>query len=136
MKSVFAISAALLLTGALTLTMSHAQAADVKVWHVIATKGQEFKVEGEKRPVITVRAGEEVHLAITAEKGPVAAKDGSVHSFTIKSLADQGWSLRLQPGTQEYTLKAPDKPGEYVIECTVLCGPHHSDQKMKLVVTP
>lgn len=137
MKSLLNMLTAALLLGVLVLTMSHrVQAADAKVWHVFATKDQEFKVEGEKKPVITVKAGEDVHLRITAEKGTVAAKDGSVHSFTIKALADQGWSLRLKPGTQEYTLKAPLTPGEYVIECMVLCGPHHADQRMKLVVTP
>lgn len=137
MKSLSARLAAALLVSMLVLSVSHqATAADAKVWHVFATKDQEFKVEGEKKPVITVKAGEDVHLIITAEKGPVSAKDGSVHSFTIKSLANQGWDLRLKPGTQEYTLKAPSKPGEYVVECTVLCGPHHADQRMKLVVMP
>jgi cytochrome c oxidase subunit 2 len=93
-------------------------------------------VKGEKKPVITVKAGEPVTLRITAHKGTVQAKDGAVHGFTIKSLADQGWNLRLKEGTQEVTLKAPDKPGEYTVECTVLCGSHHAEQKMKLVVTP
>lgn len=116
--------------------IQQASASDPKTWNVIATKNQEFAVEGQKKPVITVKAGEDVHLRITAEKGTVMAKDGSVHSFTIKALADQGWSVRLKPGTQEFTLKAPSKPGEYVIECTVLCGPHHLDQRMKLVVIP
>lgn len=107
-----------------------------KTWEVIATKDQTFKVVGEKKPVITVKAGEPVHLKITGQRGPEMAKDGSVHSFTIKALADQGWNVRLKEGTQEVTLTAPSKPGEYTIECTVKCGPNHADQKMKLVVTP
>ena len=106
-----------------------------KVWEVTATKDQTFLVKGEKKPVITVKAGEPVTLRITAFKGKESAKDGSVHSFTIKALADQGWNLRLQEGTKDYTLTAPSKPGEYVIECTVKCGPNHADQRMKLVVT-
>jgi len=113
-----------------------ASAENGKVWEIEATKDQNFVVKGEKKPVITAKAGESVTLRITAQKGTAQAKDGSVHGFTIKSLADQGWNIRLKEGTQEVTLKAPDKPGEYVIECTVPCGPHHAEQKMRLVVTP
>ena len=115
---------------------SFAWAAEPKVWHVTATKDQAFVVEGERKPVITVRAGETVHLKITAEKGERVANDGSVHSFTIKELASEGWNLRLKPGTQEYTLTAPSKPGEYLVQCMVPCGPGHAEQRMKLVVEP
>lgn len=110
--------------------------ADAKVWEVEATKDQTFKVKGQKKPVITAKAGETLTLHITAHKGTEQAKDGSVHSFTIKQLADEGWNVRLKEGMNEVTLKAPSKPGEYVIECAVKCGPNHADQKMKLVVTP
>lgn len=113
-----------------------ASAATDKVWEVVATKDQTFVVKGEKKPVITVKAGQPVHLRLTGEKATEVAKDGSVHGFTIKALVDEGWNIRLKPGTQEVTLNAPSKPGEYVIECTVKCGPGHADQKMKLVVTP
>lgn len=112
-----------------------ASAADDKIWAVVATKDQTFVVKGEKKPVITVKAGQPVHLRITAEKAAEMAKDGSVHSFTIKQLADLGWNIRLKEGTQDYTLTAPSTPGEYVIECAVKCGPGHADQRMKLVVT-
>lgn len=115
---------------------SFALAAEPKVWHVTATKDQTFIVEGEKKPVITVKAGETIHLKITAEKGDRVANDGSVHSFTIKELASEGWNLRLKPGTQEYTLTAPTKPGEYLVQCMVPCGPAHAEQRMKLVVQP
>ena len=115
---------------------SFAQAAETKVWHVIATKDQTFVVEGEKKPVITVKAGETVHLRITAEKAQRTANDGSVHSFTIKELASAGWDVRLKPGTEEYTLTAPSKPGEYLVQCMVPCGPGHAEQRMKLVVEP
>lgn len=136
MKNSSLVLTAVLFSLVAVLPIRYAQAADAKTWHVFATKNQEFKVEGQSKPVITVKAGEPVHLVITSEKGPVMAKDGAVHGFTIKALAAQGWDLRLKEGTQEFTLTAPTKPGEYSIECTVLCGPHHSDQKMKLVVTP
>jgi len=77
-----------------------------------------------------------VHLKITAEKGERVANDGSVHSFTIKELASEGWNLRLKPGTQEYTLTEHSKPGEYLVQCMVPCGPGHAEQRMKLVVEP
>ncbi len=115
---------------------SFARAAEPKVWHIIATKDQTFVVEGEKKPVITVKAGETVHLRITAEKAERVATDGTVHSFTVKEFASEGWNLRLKPGTEEYTLTAPNKPGEYWVQCMVPCGPGHAEQKMKLVVQP
>lgn len=122
--------------GLIVMFGSFAWAAEPKVWHVTATRDQTFIVEGEKKPIITVKAGETVHLKITAEKGQRVASDGSVHSFTIKELASEGWNLRLKAGTQEYTLTAPSKPGEYVIQCMVPCGPGHAEQRMKLVVEP
>lgn len=120
----------------LSLFPIKAQSETGKIWEIVATKDQKFLVKGENKPIITAKAGETITLRITAEKGVMQAKDGAVHGFTIKSLADEGWNVRLKPGTQEVTLKAPAKPGEYTIECTVPCGPHHGDQKMKLVVTP
>ena len=126
----------LIALGFLLLAFAGTAKANGKVWEVIADKDQTFKVVGEKKPVITVKAGETVHLKITSRKGTEMAKDGAVHGFTIKALADQGWNLRLKEGTQGFTLTAPTKPGEYVIECTVKCGPGHADQKMKLVVLP
>jgi heme/copper-type cytochrome/quinol oxidase subunit 2 len=122
--------------GLIVMFGSFARADEPKVWHVTATKNQTFVVEGEKNPVITVKAGETVHLRITAEKAQRVASDGSVHSFTIKELASQGWDLKLKPGTQEYTLTAPNKPGEYLVQCMVFCGTAHAGQKMKLVVEP
>ena len=120
----------------LSIFPAKAAAQTGKVWEIEATPDQTFVVKGESKPVITVKAGDQVTLRITAHKGKMQAKDGSVHSFTVKALADEGWSIRLKEGMQEVTLKAPAKPGEYAIECTVPCGPHHADQKMKLVVLP
>ncbi|MBI2677966.1 MAG: hypothetical protein HYX28_04220 [Candidatus Koribacter versatilis] len=77
-----------------------------------------------------------LRLQITARKGSESEKDGTVHSFTINALKDQGWDLRLKEGTQEFTVVAPTTPGEYVVECTVKCGEGHDDMKMKLVVAP
>ena len=128
--------AALALASALTVTPTKAAAQTGKVWEIEATADQTFVVKGEDKAVITVKAGEPVTLRITSHKGKMAAKDGAVHGFKVKALADQGWDLRLKEGTEDFTLKAPAKPGEYVIECTVPCGAHHAEQKMKLVVVP
>ena len=52
-----------------------ASASDDKVWEVVATKDQTFVIKGERKPVITVKAGQPVHLRITAEKAAEVAKE-------------------------------------------------------------
>lgn len=104
---------------------------------VIADKDNLFKVPGQKMPVITMKANEVVQLRIIAHKSTEWDKDGTIHTFTINALKDQGWDLRLKKeGPQDFTLVAPAQPGEYVVECTVKCGAGHDDMKMKLVVIP
>ena len=130
MKSVkvVAVTAALLASSLLL-----AQAP--KSYEVLADGDNVFKVPGQKKPVITVKAGQVVKLKIVGKKGTEMAKDGSVHSFTINALKDQGWDLPVKEGVNEYTVVAPTEPGEYVVECAVKCGYGHEDMKMKLVVT-
>ncbi len=106
-----------------------------KTYEVLADGDNVFKVPGQKKPVITVKAGQVVKLKIIGKKGTEMAKDGSVHSFTINALKDQGWDLPVKEGANEYTVVAPAEPGEYVVECAVKCGNGHEDMKMKLVVT-
>lgn len=106
-----------------------------KSYEVLADGDNVFKVPGQKKPVITVKAGQVVKLKIVGKKGTEMAKDGSVHSFTINALKDQGWDLPVKEGVNEYTVVAPAEPGEYVVECAVKCGNGHEDMKMKLVVT-
>lgn len=106
-----------------------------RVINVIADKDNRYKVPGQTNPVITVKKNEVIKLHITAHKATEWDKDGTVHSFTIKELKDQGWDLRLKEGVQDFTLAAPGDPGEYQIECTVKCGDGHDDMKMKLIVT-
>lgn len=103
---------------------------------VIADKDNLFKIQGQKLPVITMKANEVVHLRIIANKSTEWDKDGTIHTFTINALKDQGWDLRLKEGSQDFTLAAPAQPGQYVVECTVKCGGGHDDMKMRLVVTP
>jgi heme/copper-type cytochrome/quinol oxidase subunit 2 len=106
-----------------------------KTYEIVAGHDNTFKVTGSKKPVINLKAGEVVKLRIIGHKGTEAAKDGTVHSFTIKPLKDQGWDLPVKEGVNEYTVVAPTEPGEYTAECTVKCGDGHDDMKMKLVVT-
>jgi heme/copper-type cytochrome/quinol oxidase subunit 2 len=109
-------------------------AAEGRVIEVIADKDNTFKVVGQDKPVITLKPGEPVLLRITSYFGGEQARDGSQHSFVVKKLRDQGWDIRLKEGAQDVALRAPQEPGEYLIECTVKCGRGHDDMRMKLVV--
>jgi len=95
-----------------------------------------FKVPGEKKPEITVKANSVVQLRITTEKGEIQRKDQVVHTFTIKELIGQGWHLTLTEGTDTFTLIAPSQPGKYRVECMVYCGEIHEDMFMTLTVVP
>ena len=106
-----------------------------KTVEVIADKDNTFKVTGQKKPVITAKAGQVIKLHVIAKKGQEWAKDGSVHSLTINSLKDEGWDLMVKEGSNDFTIVAPTTPGEYTIECAVKCGQGHEDMKMKLIVT-
>jgi heme/copper-type cytochrome/quinol oxidase subunit 2 len=106
-----------------------------KAWEVIADSDNTFKVVGQKKPIITVKAGQVVKLRVTGKKGPEMDKSGAVHSLTINDLKDQGWDVPVKEGVNEYTLVAPATPGDYEIICAIKCGPGHEDMKMKLVVT-
>jgi heme/copper-type cytochrome/quinol oxidase subunit 2 len=110
-------------------------AGNGRVIEVIADKDNTFKVPGQKKPVITVKPGEQIVLRITSHFGGEQARDGSQHSFVVKKLRDQGWDIRLKEGTQDFTLVAPQEQGNYLIECTVKCGRGHDDMNMKLVVS-
>lgn len=125
----------LLLLGVFVLLPAFTLGGGPGIIEVIADKDNRFKVPGQKKPVITVKAGEVIRLRIISRKGPEWSRDGTVHSFTINALKDQGWDLPLKEGTHEFTLVAPEEPGEYVVECTVKCGEGHEEMRMKLVVT-
>ncbi len=126
---------ALILSGVICLLPLLVVLAAPRVIQVTADRDNRFKIPGQKQPIITVKAGEVIQLRITSRKGTEWDKDGAVHSFTIVPLKDQGWDIRLKEGTQDYTLVAPSEPGEYTIECAVMCGKGHNEMKMKLVVT-
>ena len=107
-----------------------------KVWEVIAAKDNTFRVVGQKKAVITVKAGQVVKVKVIGEKGQEWDKNGAVHSFTVNDLKDQGWDAQIKEGVNQLTLVAPSTPGQYEIICAVKCGEGHDDMKMTLVVTP
>jgi heme/copper-type cytochrome/quinol oxidase subunit 2 len=133
MKILGAVTLVVTLLGVRTLSAMPALDSE-RVIEVIADQDNTFKVPGEKKPAITVKPGEKIVLKITSHFGGEQARDGSVHSFVVKKLREQGWDIRLKEGTQEYSLVAPPEAGEYLIECTVKCGRGHDDMKMKLIV--
>lgn len=136
--------ASILLVGAITVcVIGWAQApagGHGRVIEVLADKDSRYKIAGEKTPAITVKAGEQVVLRLTARKGKSWNRDGSIHGFSLLRSKDRSkvpdWDLLLKPGTQEFTMTAPQEPGEYVVVCTVICSEDHEGMSMKFVVTP
>jgi heme/copper-type cytochrome/quinol oxidase subunit 2 len=110
------------------------------VIEILADHDSRYKIAGMKEPVITVHAGRQVHLRITAVKAKDHARDGSIHGFSLLRAKDRshvpGWDFLLRPGVQEFMLNAPAEPGEYVVVCTVICSSEHEGMHMKVVVVP
>lgn len=110
----------------------------VHVIEVLADKDSRFKIAGQKRPEVTVKAGEQLLLRIDARKGKTWNRDGAIHGFTLlhaKSRAKvPGWDFELKPGLQEFSLAAPAEPGEYEVLCTVICSDDHEGMSMRFLV--
>jgi heme/copper-type cytochrome/quinol oxidase subunit 2 len=128
-----------ILTGCV-IAYAQSPAAPVHVIAVLADKDSRYKIAGEKKPEITVKAGEQILLRITAHKGKSWNRDGTIHGFSLLRAKDRskvpGWDLLLKPGTEEFKMTAPVEPGEYVVVCTVICSEEHEGMFMKFVVTP
>jgi heme/copper-type cytochrome/quinol oxidase subunit 2 len=111
-----------------------------RVIEVLADKDSRYKIAGEKKPEISVKAGEQVLLRITARKAKSWNRDGSIHGFSLLRAKDRskvdGWDLLLKPGQQEFLMTVPQEPGQYVVVCTVVCSRDHEGMSMKFVVTP
>lgn len=111
-----------------------------RVIEVLADKDSHFKIAGQGRAEITVKAGEPVLLRVTARKGKTWNRDGAVHGFTLLRARDHskvpGWNLELKSGTQDFSLTAPAEPGDYEVLCTVICSEDHETMRMKFVVVP
>jgi len=110
------------------------------VIEVLADKDSRYKIAGEKKPEISVKAGEQILLRITARKAKSWNRDGSIHGFSLLRAKDRSkvpnWDLLLKPGRQEFLMTAPNEPGEYVVVCTVICSMDHEGMWMRFVVTP
>lgn len=114
--------------------------ASGRIIEVLADHDSRYKVEGQKQPIITVKAGELVTLRITAKKAKNVNRNGDVHGFTLLHAKDRSpvpdWDFMLKPGKHEFTLVAPSEPGEYIVVCTVVCSQDHEGMEMKFVVQP
>jgi heme/copper-type cytochrome/quinol oxidase subunit 2 len=114
--------------------------AAARVIEILADHDSRYKMEGQKQPSITVKAGELITLRITAKKAKNLNRDGSIHGFSLLRSKDRQlvpeWDFLLKPGTQEFTLAAPSEPGEYIVVCTVICSQDHEGMNMKFVVLP
>ena len=107
---------------------------------ILADHDSRFKMTGLKEPLITVHAGEQITLRITAVKAKNRNRDGSIHGFSLLRAKDRshvdGWDFLLKPGVQVFMLNAPAEPGEYVVVCTVICSDDHEGMHMRFVVVP
>src|SRR6201987_2753443 len=115
-------------------------AAQPRVIELTADHDRRYKIAGQRTPEITVKAGEQVLLRVTARRGKSWNRDGSVHGFSLLRAKDrskvEGWDLLFKPGTQEFQMTAPAEPGEYVVVCTVICSEEHEGMHMKFTVLP
>lgn len=111
-----------------------------RVIEILADHDSRYKIEGQKQPVITAKAGETITLRITAKKANNVNRDGAIHGFTLLRAKDRtpvdGWDFLLKPGVQEFSVTAPTEAGEYVVVCTVICSQDHEGMNMKFVVLP
>lgn len=107
---------------------------------ITADSDSRYKIAGQRVPEISVKAGEQVLLRVTANRGKSWNRDGSIHGFTLLRAKDrtkmEGWDLLFKPGTQEFHLTAPAEPGQYEVVCTVICSEDHEGMHMKFTVLP
>jgi heme/copper-type cytochrome/quinol oxidase subunit 2 len=123
----------------LLVTVRHAS-AEARVIEVTADSDSRYKIAGLRTPEITVKAGEQILLRVTAHRGKSWNRDGSIHGFSLLRAKDRtrvdGWDLLFKPGKQEFLLTAPSEPGAYEVVCTVICSEDHEGMHMKFTVLP
>jgi heme/copper-type cytochrome/quinol oxidase subunit 2 len=139
-RTLVAIAAAGMLLALPCAGAQDGPAAQPHVIEVLADSDSRYKIAGERTPEITVKAGEQVLLRVTARRGKSWNRDGSIHGFSLLRAKDrtkvEGWDLLFKPGNQEFRLTAPTEPGEYVVVCTVICSEDHEGMHMKFIVLP
>ncbi len=111
-----------------------------RVIEITADSDSRYKITGQRTPEITVKAGEQVLLTVTARRGKSWNRDGSIHGFSLLRAKDRtrvdGWDLLFKPGKQEFLLTVPNEPGAYEVVCTVICSEDHEGMHMKFTVLP
>ena len=114
--------------------------AQAHIIELTADKDSRYKIAGMRSPEITVKAGEQMLLRVTANRGKSWNRDGTIHGFTLLRAKDrtkvEGWDLLFKPGKQEFAMTAPTEPGEYEVVCTVICSEDHEGMHMKFTVLP
>jgi heme/copper-type cytochrome/quinol oxidase subunit 2 len=114
--------------------------AQARIIEFTADSDSRYKIAGQRTPEITVKAGEQVLLRVTANRGKSWNRDGSIHGFTLLRAKDrtkvEGWDLLFKPGKQEFLLTVPNEPGAYEVVCTVICSEDHEGMHMKFTVLP
>ncbi len=114
--------------------------AQARVIELTADSDSRYKIAGQRTPEITVKAGEQILLRVTAHRAKTWNRDGSVHGFTLLRAKDRtrvdGWDLVFKAGTQEFLLTVPKEPGAYEVVCTVICSEDHEGMHMKFTVQP
>lgn len=111
-----------------------------RVIEIQADHDSRFRMEGQKQPVLKLKAGQEITLRITAKKAKNVNRNGAIHGFTLLLAKDRRpvpeWDFELKPGVQEFNVTAPSEPGEYIAVCTVVCSEEHEGMNMKVIVLP
>lgn len=111
-----------------------------RIIEILADHDSRFRMEGQKQPVLKLKAGEKITLRITAKKAKNVNRDGAIHGFTLLRAKDRSpvpdWDFELKPGVQEFNVTAPSEPGDYIAVCTVVCSEEHEGMNMKVLVIP
>ena len=114
--------------------------AEPRLIELTADRDSRYRIAGQRTPEITVKAGEQIRLRVTARRAKSWNRDGSIHGFTLLRAKDrskvEGWDLLFKPGAQEFVLTAPAEPGDYEAVCTVICSEDHEGMHMKVTVLP
>lgn len=122
------------------LTASLTAYGGPRVIEILADKDSHYKIAGQNKPQLALKAGEQILLRIDARKSRTWSRDGSVHGFTMMRVKDHArvpsWDFELRPGMNEFPVTAPAEPGEYEVMCTVICSGDHEGMRMKVVVAP
>lgn len=124
----------------LLMTRVSLAVAPPRLIELTADRDSRYRIAGQRTAEITVKAGEQVLLRVTARKAKSWNRDGSIHGFSLLRAKDRskvdGWELLFKPGTQEFLLTAPIEPGEYEAVCTVICSEDHEGMHLKFTVLP